>query len=171
MYNGVYGVINDILFRLNLIHSGIPWLGDRILAKVAVVIANIWKGFPFSGLLYSAAWQTVPPELYEAAEIDGAGTVNKFGKITWPFLKPFMLTALVLATILTTNYFPLIYIMTGGGPGNATDTFVTYAYRVGFRFLKFNESATLSSFNFIFVLVISTFYIRLIFGQQKNSSI
>ncbi|NMB11552.1 MAG: sugar ABC transporter permease [Firmicutes bacterium] len=158
MYNDMYGVINDVLFRLGLIDHYLPWLAQPNLAKAAVIIANTWKGFALSAMFYLAALQTVPHSLYEAAEIDGAGIWRKFTSVTWPVIRPFIVTTLMLTTIWTINYFPLIYTMTGGGPANATDTFVTYSYRLAFRFLEFERSAALSTFTFVIILIISTFY-------------
>ncbi len=168
MYNDMYGVLNDILFRLGIIDYYLPWLADQNLARLAVIIANTWKGFALSAMFYLAALQTVPHELYEASEVDGANVWQKFRNVTWPILQPFVVTTTMLTTIWTINYFPLIFTMTGGGPANATDTFVTYAYRTAFRFLDFNRSAAMSSFTFVLVFLISLLYLRVLSKKEAE---
>lgn len=158
MYNDMYGVFNDILVRLGIIGDYLPWLADPTLAKAAVIIANVWKGFPLSGMFYLAALQTVPTELYEAASVDGATGIGQFVHVTLPCIRPYIGTTVLLTIIWTINYFPLIYTMTGGGPAHATETFVTWAYRTGFRFLDFRRSAAISTLTFFFVLVVALAY-------------
>jgi multiple sugar transport system permease protein len=155
MYNDMYGVLNDILMKLGIIREYLPWLAVPSLAKAAVIIANLWKGFAISTMFYVAALQTVPKELYEAASMDGANVWQRFTKVTIPVIRPYILTTVMLTIIWTINYFPLIFIMTGGGPSNATDTFVTYSYRMAFRFLDFPHSTAVSNINFIIVLTVA----------------
>ncbi|MDD3714962.1 MAG: sugar ABC transporter permease, partial [Atribacterota bacterium] len=158
MYNDMYGVLNDILVKLGIIKDYLPWLAVPTLAKAAVIIANLWKGFAISAMFYLAALQTVPRDLYEAAAMDGANLWQRFSKITIPVIRPFILTTVMLTIIWTINYFPLIFVMTGGGPANATDTFVTHAYRMAFRFLDFSHSTAVSNINFIIVFIIAIIY-------------
>ena len=155
MYNDMYGVLNDILMKLGIIREYLPWLAVPSLAKAAVIIANLWKGFAISTMFYLAALQTVPKELYEAASMDGANVWQRFTKVTIPVIRPYILTTVMLTIIWTINYFPLIFIMTSGGPSNATDTFVTYSYRMAFRFLDFPHSTAVSNINFIIVLTVA----------------
>jgi multiple sugar transport system permease protein len=168
MYNDMYGVINDVLFKLGLIDYYLPWLAEPTLAKIAVIVANTWKGFALSAMFYLAALQTVPYELHEAAVVDGAGVFRRFTSVTWPILKPHVITTTMLTTIWTINYFPLIFTMTGGGPANATDTFVTYAYRQGFRFLEFGRSASMSSLTFGIILLISLLYMTVLLRREAE---
>ena len=158
MYNDMYGVLNDILVKMGIIKDYLPWLAVPTLAKAAVIIANLWKGFAISAMFYLAALQTVPRDLYEAAAMDGANIWQRFCKITIPVIRPFILTTVMLTIIWTINYFPLIFVMTGGGPANATDTFVTHAYRMAFRFLDFSHSTAVSNINFIIVFIIAIIY-------------
>lgn len=160
MFNDMYGVINDLLMKLGFISDYISWLAYPNLALTAVIIANIWKGFSLSGLFFLAGLQAIPNQLYEAAEIDGANAFQKFTHITIPQLKPILITTLMFTTIWTINYFPLIYTMTGGGPGYGTETFVTYIYRISFKFLDYNKAAALSNILFVIILFISLLYLR-----------
>jgi multiple sugar transport system permease protein len=158
IYSDLYGVINDILWRLNLINSSIPWLGQISTAMPAVIVANLWRGFSLSAMFYLAGLQTLPDEQVEAARVDGAGRFNVFRYIMIPHLKPTIIVTFVLTIILTMNYFPLIFIMTKGGPSASTETFVTWAYRVGFTFLDFPKSAAISTISFILILFFASIY-------------
>ena len=169
MYNDMYGVFNDILVKIGLINHYLPWLGFPNLARAGVIIANVWKGFPLSAMFYLAALQTVPQSLYEAANIDGANAWQKFLHVTIPIIRPVIFTTIMLTTIWSINYFPLIYTMTGGGPANATDTFVTFAYKNAFKFLNFNRAAAIANISFVVVLIITIFYILFMFRGMKES--
>lgn len=169
MYNDMYGVFNDILVKIGLINNYLPWLGFPNLARAGVIIANVWKGFPLSAMFYLAALQTVPQSLYEAANIDGANAWQKFLHVTIPIIRPVIFTTIMLTTIWSINYFPLIYTMTGGGPANATDTFVTFAYKNAFKFLNFNRAAAIANISFVVVLIITIFYILFMFRGMKES--
>lgn len=168
MYNDMYGVLNDILVKLNMINDYIPWLATENMAMISVIIANIWKGFCLSGMFFLAGLQTIPHDLYEAAEIDGANSIKRFWRITIPQLKPVIMTTLMLTVIWTINYFPLIYIMTGGGPGYGTETVVTYIYKLGFRFLEFNKAAALSNILFIAIFAIAFVFLRNIAKEEAR---
>lgn len=169
MYNDMYGVFNDILVKIGLINNYLPWLGFPNLARAGVIIANVWKGFPLSAMFYLAALQTVPQSLYEAAKIDGANAWQKFRYVTIPIIRPVIFTTIMLTTIWSINYFPLIYTMTGGGPVNATDTFVTFAYKNAFKFLNFNRAAAIANISFVVVLIITILYILFMFKSMKES--
>jgi multiple sugar transport system permease protein len=124
----------------------------------AVIVANLWKGFSLSAMFYLAGLQTLPEELIDAARVDGAGRLDMFRYVIIPHLRPTIIVTFVLTIILTMNYFPLIYIMTQGGPSESTETFVTWAYRVGFTFLDFPKSATISTISFIVILFFASIY-------------
>ncbi|ABV34260.1 MULTISPECIES: carbohydrate ABC transporter permease [Pseudothermotoga] len=160
MYNDMYGVLNDLLMKAGIIRDYIAWLATPNMAMVSVIIANIWKGFCLCGMFFLAGIQTIPQELYEAAEIDGANAYRRFWNVTIPQLKPVMMTTLMLTIIWTINYFPLIYVMTGGGPNYGTETIVTYIYRLSFRFLEYNKSAALSNILFLLVFLIAYLFTR-----------
>jgi len=166
MYSDVYGVINDLMMKLGLISYPLPWLGDINLARIAVIIANIWKGFPISALIYLSALKTIPDELYEAAKIDGASAWVRFKDVTLPLLSPIIKTTVMLTVIWTVNYFPLIYVMTGGGPANATDTLVTYAYRISFKFTNFSVGAAWATFTFLLMLAFAVVYTKTLMGGR-----
>ncbi len=160
MYNDLYGVVNDILLKSHIIDAPISWLGNKNIAIYAVILANIWKGFSLAGLFILARLQTISISLYEAAEIDGANIFQKFIRITLPQIKTVSLSTLMLMVIWTINYFPLIFIMTAGGPSFSTETIVLYIYRLRFRFFALGESSALSNILFLVIFVISIFFLH-----------
>jgi multiple sugar transport system permease protein len=131
MFDGTSGVINFILVGLGLLDLPIAWLGSGATALLAVIITNIWHGFPFFGVSLLAAMQAVPESLYEAAEVDGASPWQRFRHITIPGIQTVLIITTMLSTIWTFNDFQIVYIMTGGGPAFATHLFATYTYQVG----------------------------------------
>jgi multiple sugar transport system permease protein len=154
MYNDLYGVINDVLMHGGVINDYIAWLATPRMAMTAVIVANIWKGFVLAAMFFLARLKGIPAYLYEVAEIDGAGMVRRFFSITLPQLRTVIVTTIMLTIIWTINYFPLIYIMTGGGPANGTETLVTYIYKLSFRFLEYEQAAAMSNILFLIILVI-----------------
>ncbi|MCF7944840.1 MAG: sugar ABC transporter permease [Spirochaetia bacterium] len=166
MYNDLYGVINDILLSTGIINEAISWLASPNMAMTSVIIANIWKGFVLAAMFFLARLKGIPQYLYEAAEIDGAGMVQRFFSVTLPQLKSVFISTLMLAIIWTINYFPLIYTMTGGGPGYGTETMVTYIYKLSFRFLKYEEAAALSNILFLIILVIVMLFMMILNREE-----
>ncbi|ADK79945.1 carbohydrate ABC transporter permease [Sediminispirochaeta smaragdinae] len=154
MYNDLYGVLNDLLLKMGIIKAYIPWLASPNMAMTSVIIANIWKGFVLAAMFFLARLKGIPAYMYEVAEIDGANIFQRFFSVTLPQLRTVLISTLMLVIIWTINYFPLIYIMTGGGPGNGTETLVTYIYKISFRFLKYGDAAALSNILFLFILII-----------------
>ena len=133
IYNSKYGYLNVLLYNLGLIGEFVQWTGNPDLALYLVVIPYVWRTTPFAVLLFHAALQGIPSELYEAAEVDGAGAWQRFLGITLPLLVPTVLVVLVLRTTFAFMVFDEIFAITGGGPGNATWTAAWYIYRTSFQ--------------------------------------
>ena len=131
MFDPTFSVINWSLFKLGLISARINWLGDADLAMASIMVVNIWRGVPFFAISLLAGLQTISPELNEAAAIDGARPWNRFWYVTWPLLLPVTMVVMLFSVIQTFADFQLVYVMTGGGPANATHLFATYAYQIG----------------------------------------
>ncbi|HSV31538.1 MAG TPA: sugar ABC transporter permease [Atribacteraceae bacterium] len=167
MYEPQLGLINHYLRVLGLIEKPVTWLSLPGLALYSVIVAAIWKGFPFSTLMYLAGLQTVPEELYEASEIDGAGEWKKFIHVTLPTMKPIIIITLLLTFIWTFNYFELVHVMTGGGPAETSHIFPTYIYTLGFRRFRFGDASRFAVLNFIFLLIFSLLYIRLSLRRES----
>lgn len=132
IYNGTpAGMLNQILIDLHVSDTLIQWLGNPHLALAAVTFVDIWAGCPFYGMMFLAGMQSIPRELYEAAAIDGASVFQRYRHVTLPGLTAVITITVLLSTIWTANSFNLIYILTGGGPANATMTFPMLTYQVG----------------------------------------
>ena len=127
-FNGEYGVVNDILMKMGIIKENVAWLGTPGLSLAVVIIAMIWMGIPFFGIMILAALQSVPDDIYEAADIDGCGMFRKFFSLTLPYIKPTIIMTVLLRTIWIFNSFDLIVIITGGGPVNYSQTLPSYMY-------------------------------------------
>ena len=145
MFDGTSGIINYILMVFGVITSPIAWLGSGATAMLAVIITNIWRGFPFFGVSLLAGMQAIPAELYEAADVDGASPWQKFWHITLPGVRTVLVVTTMLSTIWTFNDFQIVWIMTGGGPAYATHLFATYSYKVGFTGSRLGYAVAVST--------------------------
>jgi len=126
-----FSVINWTLRATGLVTQNFSWLGNKTLAMVSIIMVNTWRGLPFYGITLLAGLQTIPPDLYEAAAIDGAGLVQRFWSITIPVIKPVLIIVTMFSIIFTFSDFQLVYVLTHGGPANATHLFATYAFDIG----------------------------------------
>ncbi|MEO1145901.1 MAG: sugar ABC transporter permease [Cyanobacteria bacterium J06638_22] len=153
IFNDQFGVVNDLLLRLRLIDSGINWLGNPTLAMVAVIIADVWKTTPFISILLLAGLQSIPDDLYEAHRIDGANAWQSFWQITLPLLLPQIVIALVFRFAQAFGIFDLIAVMTGGGPGGATEMVSLYIYSTVMRYLDFGYGAALVVVTFLLLVL------------------
>lgn len=154
IFNDQFGVFNDLLRRLRLIEQPIAWLGSGPLAFASLVVADVWKTTPFITIILLAGLQTIPRSLYEAAAIDGASGWLAFRTITLPLLVPSILLALLFRAIQTFGIFDLVYVMTGGGPGGATETVSIYSYNTFFRYLDFGYGAAMVVGTFVVMSVL-----------------
>lgn len=142
-FNGEYGVVNNILMNLGLIDSNIAWLGTPGLSLTVVIIAMIWIGIPFFAIMILAALQSIPTDIYEAADVDGCGMIRQFFQITLPYIKPTLITTVLLRTIWIFNSLDLVVIITGGGPANTSQTLPAYMYSKAFGSYDFGFAAAL----------------------------
>jgi len=126
MFNGEFGVINDILIKVGLIDKGIPWLADPTTAMIAVIVANIWYGVTFFAIMILAALQSVPEELFEAAALDGASKTRTLFAVTVPYIATTLALTVLLRVIWILNFPDIIWAMTGGGPANQTHIVTTW---------------------------------------------
>lgn len=162
IFNPNYGLFNAILSRLGILRSYRAWLAEPFWAMHAVILADVWKMTPFMTLLILAGLQPIPDEIYEAADVDGASGWKKFWFIILPLLKPTILVAVVLRTMGAFKVFDVIYVMTSGGPANATKVITFYTYGEAFRYFHVGYGSALSWLVTLALLVLVAVYIRLL---------
>lgn len=160
MLDGYYGVLNRILLDLGLITEIRDWLGDPDSSFPLLITVAIFVSLPFTTFVLLAGLQTIPNELYEAAKVDGSGIWKTYRSITLPLLYPALTVGAVINLINVFNQFPIIWIMTGGGPGYETDTTTTLMYKLAFRSQEVGQSAALSVLNFAVIMVFVLIYLR-----------
>ena len=154
------GIVNDVLTRAG---SAAPqWLSSPSLAMAAITVAIIWKTSSFVAMVLLAGLQSIPRSLYEAAEIDGAGRWSQFYEITLPMLRPAIIVALVFRTITSIQTFDIPYAMTGGGPGNSTETLAMYIQKTSIDFLDFGYGSALAALMFLVSMAATSFYLKYI---------
>lgn len=153
-FNGEYGVVNNLLMKLGIIDNNIAWLGTPGYSLAVVIIAMIWMGIPFFAIMILAALQSIPADVYEAADVDGCGTVRQFFQITLPYIKPTLITTVLLRTIWIFNSLDLVVIITDGGPANSSQTLPAYMYSKAFGSYDFGFAAALG----VMLMIILGFY-------------
>lgn len=156
LFNAEFGLFNIILMKLNI--EPINWLSDSFWAMFSAVVTNIWLGFPFMIVILSSGLTTIPPYLYEASAIDGANRWQRFFDITVPLLKPIAFSATLLSIIWTFNLFPIIYLVTAGGPGGSTEILATYAYKAAFTDWELGMATSYGMIILSILVVLSHFY-------------
>jgi multiple sugar transport system permease protein len=164
---GQIGVINDLLFRLKLIRELPMWLANGTTAMAAVIAMNCWVGIPFNMLLLTSGLTNVPEDIYESAAIDGANAWIRFWKITVPCIRSSIFAVLMLGFIYTFKAFDLMFIMTAGGPLNATDVLGTYSYRLSFTEFKFSMGSSAAIVLFLCLFIIGLFYLRMSIAEEQ----
>lgn len=167
MYDPQLGLFNALLQSAGAIETGIPWLSDSSTAMLAVIVAAVWKGFPFSMVIYLAALQGVQRDHLEAAMVDGAGAWKRFRYVIIPSISGMIRLNLLLTTIFTFNYFDMIWVATRGGPLEATHIFPTYIFQLGFGELRFEDAAAYGVVAALILAVVGYFYLRALRPQES----
>lgn len=155
LYDEKVGLLNHVLISLGILSRGIPFLESVEWAMPAVIVAAIWQIVGFFMIILLAGLQSIPRELHEAAAIDGADGVRRFGRITLPLLRPSIFLCLIIGIISSFTSFDLIYVMTRGGPNYSTELLITYIYRVAFGLSKLDYAAALTMVLFLFLLCLT----------------
>jgi multiple sugar transport system permease protein len=158
--NSDFGIFNGVLYSLGIIKSYIPFLADPVLAKFSLIMAHIWKEGPLATIFILAGLQLIPNELYEAAKIDGGGGLRLFRFVTLPLLRPILLVVLVYETMTAILTFDLVYVLTGGGPGDSTSLISWFAYAEIYKFLNLGGGIALSIIIALITLVLIILYMR-----------
>ena len=168
MFNDQYGIVNELLKKVGLITSYHAFLGETSSALWSIVAADVWKTTPFMALLLLAGLQVIPGDLYEAADVDGASKLRQFWHITLPLLRPTLLVALLFRSLDAFRVFDLVFVLTGGGPGNSTETLSVYAYKTLFSFLDFGKGSALAIMVFLCVLLVSFLFIKILGADPQK---
>jgi ABC-type sugar transport system permease subunit len=160
MLDAQFGIINHLLTKLGVWRGPILWFENPNLALPALIVTNIWRGFPFASVALLAALQTIPNEQYEAAAVDGATPFRQFCHITLPNLRFTLTVVVTLDTIWNFKHFDLVQVMTNGGPAGATEVLTTLAYKVSFENFEFGYAAAMGVVMSLILLATTVIYVR-----------
>ena len=155
------------MMSIGIIQEPVEWLLQSKSAMAAIITANIWIGIPFNMMLITTGLTTIPEEIYESAKLDGAGKAVTLFRITIPMIKPAIMSVLTLGFIYTFKVFDLAWVMTKGGPVNATELMSTFAYRLSFEEFQFSKAATAANVLFLILFVVGIFYIKTIDESEE----
>jgi multiple sugar transport system permease protein len=165
MYHYEIGILNHLLTSVGLPRMG--WLINKKMALLSVIIVDVWQWTPFAFIIVQAGLNSVPPELFEAASIDGAGYTTTLFRVVLPILADQILLVFLLRTIDTFRIFDKVYALTQGGPGNATETVSYFIYREGFSFFNLGRASTAAVYTLLVIAMIASFYIRNILRKER----
>ncbi|MEW9838184.1 carbohydrate ABC transporter permease [Mesorhizobium marinum] len=160
------GMINPLLIQAGLIERPVGFFATRESAMTTLILINSWRWFPFTALMMLAGLTRIPGDLYEAARIDGAGTFQRFKRITWPLLQPTLLVLGVVGTLLSFNVFDVIWLLTAGGPSGATQTLPVLIYDTAFKGYRLSEAATISVLTSILLMGFAFLATRAMTAQE-----
>ena len=160
LLNDQFGLVNALLLQAGVLSGAVAWLADLRLALPIVILINVWKNYGFEMMAFLAALQSIPGVLYEAGSIDGASAVQRFRYITLPLLRPIILVLIILRSIWSINSFDMVYVLTSGGPANATQLTSLYIFKTAFERGMFSASAAASMLIFVVVLGLALLFMR-----------
>jgi multiple sugar transport system permease protein len=168
MFNSLYSVVNWSGIALGIMDAPGPnWLGQKYYAMTAVIAVNVWRGLPFFAITILAGLVSIPKELYEASEADGAGSIARFWHITLPLLKPVLAVVVLFSTIFTFSDFNIVYVLTQGGPINSTHLFATLSRQVGLESGQIGQGAAISLYLFPVLAMVVWVQLRFVRRQQN----
>ena len=168
IYDGKYGYLNYFLMKLGLINENLIWLGEKKLAFLSTVAVDAWMGIPFIALMILSALKSIPNSIYEAADLDGASSIDKLRLITIPQIKSIVLMVTTLTTIWTFNSFNVIWVLTKGGPINSTETLPIKIYIEGFTKYNTSISCTMSVIVFSILSIFTFIYWKKFLNKNES---
>jgi multiple sugar transport system permease protein len=166
--NAEYGMLNSLLQKLGIISAPIAWLARGDLAFPIAILIGILVSIPFTTTVYLGGLSSLPEDIYEAARLEGASAFQQFLRLTFPLIRPFVNIAIVLNVIYVFNSFPIIWVLTEGGPADSTQILVTYLYKLAFRLGRIGEAAAVSLVMLLILFIFTFFYLKL---QSKEREI
>ena len=167
IFNARFGAFNNFLMSIGLLDKHVNWFLIKESAIIIVIFTSIYKLLPFTVFLFLASLQTIPKEMYEAAEVDGINVFGKLFRITIPLIRPSLIIILILLTVSTLKEFDMIFVLTNGGPGYGTAVINFMAYIQSFKILKFGQGSALAFFISIMILIINIFYYRVFYKEVR----
>ncbi len=167
MFHDLYGILNYIMMDIGIINSPKAWIANETSAMAILILANVWRGTPMLITMFLAGLQGIPADLYEAGRVDGANAWQRFRRITLPLLMPVVMVSGVLRFIWTFNFYDLPWVMTGGGPAEATQTTPIYAYRRAFSSYRMGEGSAITIILFIILVLFASVYFIMKKRQDK----
>jgi len=168
MVHGNFGAVNGLLLQFGYIENYVSFLGQMPHAFIVVIVAHLWREFPLAAILFLAALQAIPPELYDSAKVDGAGRLARFRHITFPLLRPTLLVVVVYQTMIGIAVFDLVYVLTGGGPGTGTTLISWLAWTTTFKSLNLGRGAALSLLMAIALGLLIFTYMRILRTREDT---
>ena len=159
--NGQFGMVNAMLFRLGLLHQPFEWLGTASTAMPIAMAIGVVVSLPFTVTIFLGGLSSLPPDIYEAALLDGARPLDSLRYLTLPLMRPFLNMSVVLNAIYTFNSFSIIWVLTQGEPANSTDIAVTYLYKLAFRYGRMGQASALSLIMLAILLIFTFAYLSL----------
>jgi multiple sugar transport system permease protein len=171
LYHSDYGLISGVLYESYVIDSPINFLDSTSLVMPSLIVANVWKEFPFAMIMLLAGLQTVPQQLLNAARVDGANAWNRFWHVTVPTLRGVIVITFILLFVGNLNSFVLVWIMTGGGPAGASQIWITQVYTLAFQSLQYGRASAYSVILFVVMLSLGYFYVRALSGGGRRSEV
>jgi len=171
MFNGELGVINKVLVDLGLLGGGYSWLANSASAMLVVVLADSWSRIPFAAVVLLAGLQSIPQDMYDAAKIDGATTLQTFRNVTLPYLRPSFFVAGLITWMFAFRAFAIPFSTTGGGPAGSTETLAIYIHRFGVQLLDYGFASAVSLVLVAVTLVVATGYVYFILEQMEEIEI
>jgi len=167
LYNGQFGLLDDVLLKLHIIKTPIGFLSDTRFAMISVILTNVWYGVPFFGIMLLAALQSVPAELYEAARIDGASSLQQFVHVTVPYVRPTIYSTVLLRVMWISNFPDIIYGMTNGGPVNRTNILATQMINKVFKEYDYGQGSAIGFMIIVSLLLFAIIYLH--FTSKKEN--
>ena len=167
IYHDQFGILNFILLQLGLIQVPIAWTGNISVAMPALLAAQIWYGVPFAIIIFMGGLDMLPATPYEAAIVDGASSLQSFWHITLPLLKPVTMAVVLLRSMFAFQAFDLIFILTYGGPGSATEVMNSYGYKIAFRHFQTGYASAITMVSLILLLALGI-VVNLVFNGGKS---
>ena len=157
-----FGLLNGVLLQLGIIEGRVSWLGNPVTAMLALIFTDVWMSTPFIVLMILPFIQAIPPSIIEASRIDGASVFSRFRHVTLPLIKPGILISIILRTMGAFLAFSTVYVLTGGGPGGATEVIAYHAWSEAFGNLRFGYSAALSYILCLIMVLLMLIYLKIL---------